>query len=307
MSSAPVLSLPPTLPTAKHPSVSTDVVDFGAFATELQKNIAGDVRFDDLTRELYSTDASNYRITPLGVVIPRDINDVIAAHQIAYKHRVPILPRGGGTALAGQSVGVAMVIDFSRYIRRVTSVNAEARTVRVQSGLVLADLNKQISPLGLMFGPDPASASRATIGGIVGNNSTGAHSILYGMASDHVRSMDVLLSDGTRATFDKTTNYNERTDQLGIAYRTVAQSLIDHRTAIDTRYPKTWRTCAGYALNRLKPDALDLAQLMVGSEGTLVTTLEVELGLVPKPKMTRLAILQFETLRAALDATNSAK
>ncbi|MHB8625368.1 MAG: FAD-binding and (Fe-S)-binding domain-containing protein [Aggregatilineales bacterium] len=277
--------------------------DLSDLAAELGKNLSGDVRFDDTTRALYSTDASNYQITPLGVVIPRDENDVIAAHQIASRYHVPILPRGGGSSLAGQTVGVALVIDFSRYIRRVTSVNAEAKTVRVQAGITLAELNKQLAPLGLMYGPDPASASRATIGGIVGNNATGSHSILYGMSSDHVRSMDVILADGSRATLNKDTDYAKRTDQIGIAYRVVQRILNDCKDEIAHRYPKTWRTCAGYALNRLKSDAIDLAQLLVGTEGTLATTLEVELGLVPRPKMTRLAILHFDTLRASLDAT----
>lgn len=280
--------------------ISSDLSDLAA---DLRKNLSGDVRFDDTTRALYSTDASNYQITPLGVVIPRDEDDVIAAHQIASRHHVPILSRGGGSSLSGQTVGVALVIDFSRYIRRVTSINAEAKTVRVQPGVTLAELNKQLTPLGLMFGPDPASASRATIGGIVGNNATGAHSILYGMSSDHVRAMDVILADGTRATLSKDTNYANRADQIGIAYREVQRILTDCKEEIAQRYPKTWRTCAGYALNRLKPEAIDLAQLLIGSEGTLATTLEVELGLVPRPKMTRLAILHFETLRASLDAT----
>src|SRR5579859_6779222 len=280
--------------------VSSDLSDLAA---ELRKNLSGDVRFDDTTRALYSTDASNYQITPLGVVIPRDEDDVIAAHQIASKHHVPILSRGGGSSLSGQTVGVALVIDFSRYIRRVISINAEAKTVRVQPGVTLAELNKQLTPLGLMFGPDPASASRATMGGIIGNNATGAHSILYGMSSDHVRVMEVILADGTRATLSKDTDYANRADQIGIAYREVQRILTDCKEEIAQRYPKTWRTCAGYALNRLKPEAIDLAQLLVGSEGTLATTLEVELGLVPRPKMTRLAILHFETLRASLDAT----
>ena len=297
-----------TLLSSAPPAILPTTADFGdlqLLAAELRSHIAGDVRFDDLTRELYSTDASNYRITPLGVVIPRDEADVIAAHQIASRYQIPLLPRGGGTALAGQTVGVALVLDFSRYMRRVTAINAEARTVRVQAGLVLADLNRQLTPLGLMFGPDPASGSRATIGGMVGNNSTGAHSILYGMTSDHVRGMSVILADGSRATLDGPRDYSAAAGLLGDAYRTVAAELVDQRAAIDSRYPKTWRTCAGYALNRLHGDALDLSQLLVGSEGTLATTLEVELALVPKPKMTRLAILQFDSLHAALEATPS--
>lgn len=272
-------------------------------ANELSKVVEGDVRFDETTRYLYSTDASNYQIMPLGVVIPRTIEDVIAVHDVAARYKVPVLPRGGGSSLAGQTVGCAVVMDFSRYLRRFTSVNAEARTVRVQAGMVLADLNKQLSPLGLMYGPDPASASRATIGGIVGNNSTGAHSILYGMTSDHVRALDVVLSDGSRVQLDGANGYGQRSDRIGHAYREVERLLILHRDEIKRRYPKTWRTCAGYALNRLNPQAIDLVQLLVGSEGTLATTLEAELVLVPKPKLTTMAILHFQSLRASLEAT----
>jgi FAD/FMN-containing dehydrogenase/Fe-S oxidoreductase len=270
---------------------------------DLQKVVKGEVRFDQTTRHLYSTDASNYQIMPLGVVIPRDYDDVIAAHEIAAKVQAPLLPRGGGSSLAGQTVGTAVVLDFSKYLRRVVSINAEARTVRVQAGMALADLNKQLAPLGLMVGPDPASASRATIGGMVGNNSTGAHSILYGMMSDHVRALNVILSDGTRVELSKDADLVERTDRIGHAYRTVQRLLTEHAEQIKARYPKTWRTCAGYALNRLDPLHPDLANLLVGSEGTLATTLEAELNLVPRPKLTRLVILHFTSIRASLEAT----
>ena len=272
---------------------------------DLQKAVTGDVRFDETTRHLYSTDASNYQIMPLGVVIPRNADDVIAAQQIAARYRVPVLPRGGGSSLGGQTVGCAVVIDFSRYMRRVTSINADARTVRVQAGVVLADLNKQLAPLGLMYGPDPASASRATFGGVIGNNSTGAHSILYGMTSDHVCALDLVLSDGSRVTVDAAHagQFANSPDRIGVAYRAVADALSQHKDAIAQRYPKTWRTCAGYGLNRLNADAIDLAQLLVGTEGTLATTLEAEIALVPRPNMTRLAILHFDSLRASLEAT----
>jgi FAD/FMN-containing dehydrogenase/Fe-S oxidoreductase len=270
---------------------------------ELQQHIGGEVRFDDTTRHLYSTDASNYQIMPLGVVIPRDADDVIAAHQIAAQYAAPILPRGGGSSLAGQTVGAAVVLDFSKHLRRVVGINAEARTVRVQAGMVLADLNKQLAPLGLMVGPDPASASRATIGGMIGNNSTGAHSILYGMTSDHVRALEVVMSDGARVNLSKDADLVERADRVGEAYRAVQRLLTEHRDEIAARYPKTWRTCAGYALNRLDPARPDLANLLVGSEGTLATTLEAELNLVPRPTLTRLVILHFDSLRASLEAT----
>lgn len=272
-------------------------------AHDLRKALSGDVLFDETSRTLYSTDASNYQIMPLGVVIPRNTEEVLATHQIAARYGVPLLPRGGGSSLAGQTVGAALVLDFSKYLRRVTAINAEARTVRVQAGMALNDLNKQLAPLGLMYGPDPASASRATVGGVIGNNSTGAHSILYGMTSDHVRALEVVLADGSLVMLNGDTDYSKHEGQIGIAYRTVQALLTTHAAAIKSRYPQTWRTCAGYALNRLDPAHPNLANLLVGSEGTLATTLEAELGLVPRPKLTQLAIVHFTSLRASLEAT----
>ena len=161
-----------------------------------------EVHFDRLTRLLYSTDASIYQIIPIGVAIPRDEAEIIAAIEIAGRHAVPILPRGGGSSLAGQAVGQALVLDFSRYLDRILNVNPEAKIVRTQPGITLSTLNKTLSRYGLMYGPDPASGERATMGGILGNNSTGAHSIVYGMTVDHVLTTDVILADGTHTRFE---------------------------------------------------------------------------------------------------------
>lgn len=154
------------------------------------------VKFDRITRLLYSTDASNYQMMPIGVTFPRHTEDVIAIHEIAAKYQLPLLPRGAGSSLAGQTVNEAIVMDFSRHLRRVRSVNAEEKTVHVESGMVLGQLNQQLQKLGLMFGPDPASADRATVGGCVGNNASGSHSIVYGMTADHVRRIEVVLASG---------------------------------------------------------------------------------------------------------------
>src|SRR5262249_46618119 len=156
-----------------------------------------EVRFDAVSRVLYSTDASNYQIEPVGVVIPSSIDDVMAAIEIANRHRAPLLPRGGGSSLAGQTVGAALVVDFSKALSNVLAIDAEGRTVTVEPGINIDALNRQLKPSGLMFGPDPASTNRATAGGVVGNNSTGSHSILYGMTSDNVRSVKVVLADGS--------------------------------------------------------------------------------------------------------------
>ncbi len=257
------------------------------------------VQFDDMTRVLYSTDASNYQITPLGVTFPRDADDVSAVHEIAARHGVPVLPRGGGSSLAGQTVGAAVVMDLTRHMRRVTSINADDSAVTVQAGAILGNLNRQLDPLGLMFGPDPASAERAAIGGIIGNNATGAHSIRYGMTADHIRRLQVVLPDGERTWTDADTPSLNR---IGARVAAIARA---NQSEIEQRYPKTWRTCAGYALDKIDADNVNLNWLLAGSEGTLATVVQAELNLVtrPQPQEKILAVAHFDTLRASLEAT----
>ena len=162
---------------------------------ELQKRIAGEVRFDAMSRVLYSTDASIYEIEPLGVVIPRTPEDAIAAVEICARHGVPILPRGAGTALAGQAVGRAVQLDMSKYLNKVLEVNPEERWARIQPGVVLDELNDQLRPSGLWFAPDLSPSNRATLGGMMGNDSSGARSLIYGRTMEHVLEMRVVLAD----------------------------------------------------------------------------------------------------------------
>ncbi|MGC1379267.1 MAG: FAD-binding oxidoreductase, partial [Anaerolineales bacterium] len=169
------------------------------FISELRKHFSGDIRTDAATRVLYSTDASIYQIEPLGAAIPKTQDDLIAAVELAAKYKVPILARGSGSSLAGQAIGQALILDCSRHLDKLVELDPEARTAKVEPGLVLATLNRAAAKHGLTFGPDPASAERATLGGVIGNNATGAHSILYGMAADHLLSADVILSDGSLA------------------------------------------------------------------------------------------------------------
>lgn len=267
-----------------------------------------DAHFDHMTRLLYSTDASIYQMMPVGVAFPHDTDETAAAVEIAGRHGVPILPRGSGSSLDGQAVGHALVLDFTRYMDRIVEINLEARAVRVQPGMMLGNLNQHLKKHGLMFGPDPASADRASIGGIVGNNSTGAHSIIYRMTSDHVHALDVLLSDGSRARLDALNGdtWQDRARRPGLEgaiYRAVPDILTRYAGPIAARYPKTWRTVAGYGLNNVvRPDSANIARLVVGSEGTLAVTTEATLNLVPVVKMTRLAMVHFSTMRAALEA-----
>src|SRR5215813_8044182 len=168
---------------------------------ELRRVVEGEVRFDDYTRLLYSTYASMYQIEPIGVVIPKGSADVHAVLELANRYNVPVLPRGGGTSLAGQTVNHAVVLDFSSHMNRVLEVNREELWCRIQPGLVQDELNAHVRPLGLQFGPDTSTSNRATIGGMIGNNSAGAHSLTYGKTLDHVLELTVLLSDGSVAVF----------------------------------------------------------------------------------------------------------
>ncbi|RME99217.1 MAG: FAD-binding oxidoreductase, partial [Chloroflexi bacterium] len=171
------------------------------FLNDLGRHVAGELRVDDYSLTLYSTDASIYQVKPYGVLIPKTIEDVHAAVEAANKYGVPLLPRTAGSSLAGQAVNEALVIDFTRHLDQVLEVNQEEKWVRVQPGIVLDELNLHLRPLGLQFGPDPASSNRAAMGGIVSNNSTGSHSIMYGMTADHVLETGVILSDGSRTHF----------------------------------------------------------------------------------------------------------
>src|SRR5499427_2412364 len=171
----------------------------------LKKRVSGEVRFDRASRLLYSTDASIYEIEPIGVVLPRTHEDVFATMEVAREFKVPVLPRGAGTSLAGQTVCDAVVIDMSKYLNRVLEVNREERWALVEPGVVQEQFNFHLRPMGFLFGPDTATANRATIGGMIGNNSAGSHSILYGKTIDHILEMDVVMASGEVRTFSQIT------------------------------------------------------------------------------------------------------
>ncbi len=289
------------------------------FLNELQKRVTGDVRSDTYSLALYSTDASLYQVKPYGVLIPKTLDDMYAAVETAAKYQVPILPRAGGSSLAGQAVNEALIIDTTRHLDKILEVNQEERWVRVQPGVVLDELNLHLKPTGLQFGPDPASSNRAAIGGIVGNNSTGSHSIMYGMAADHVLASNVILSDASSAQFGPL-NDSQLAQQLqksgleGEIYRCIASITQNKAEVIRTNTPRHWRRCGGYNLDRLvggdgisfqyPPDPrFNLAKLMAGSEGTLGVISEVKLNLVPRPTKTALVIVQFDSLHEALTST----
>ena len=253
---------------------------------QLEKAVSGEVRFDGYSRMLYSTDASQYQIQPLGVVIPRDADDVQAAVELAASHRVPLLPRGGGSSLAGQCVGPGIVLDMSKYMDRILAVDEEARTATVQAGIAIGPLNRTLAPLGLMLGPDPASADRATVGGSIGNNATGSHSILYGMMADNVIETNVVLSDGSTACFGPVTAAElasrGRGDSLeGRIYREVPAIVRGHLEQIMERWPRHWRRVSGYNLDRLLVGLLSMEEGMgedARHSADLASALRAKLG-----------------------------
>ncbi|HZY88148.1 MAG TPA: FAD-linked oxidase C-terminal domain-containing protein, partial [Gemmataceae bacterium] len=282
----------------------------------LRKHLAGEVRFDATARRLYSTDASLYQVEPLGVVIPRTVEDLVATVQVAAEARVPLTARGGGTSLSGQSIGPGLVVDCSKYLNAVLDLDPAARTARVQPGVVLDQLNRAAAAHGLQFGPDVATASRANLGGMIGNNSAGARSIVYGKTLDHVRRLGVVLADGGRADFGPVSPQEwDRRAALrsaeGTAYREVREVVRRERDEIRRRFPRLLRRVSGYNLDVLcdglapagtTSPPVGLHQLVVGSEGTLAVVAEAELGLLPLPKARGLLVPQFATLADAMNA-----
>ncbi len=278
----------------------------------LKEVVGGEVRFDRLSRRIYSTDASIYSIEPLGVVSPRSVDDVVATMDVARRFSVPVLPRGGGTSLAGQTVGKAVVLDFSRHMHGLAEIDVEAGTARVQPGLVQDDLNAAAARHGLMFAPDTSTANRATLGGMIGNNSCGSRSARYGMTVDHVASLSVVLSDGSRATLgavgDDIVMRSAGPSLEARLYRDVPALASRSADAIRTGFPPYWRRSGGYRLERLLPECgpLDLSKVVVGSEGTLAITTEATVKLVPLPGAVAALAGHFESVSAALMAVDDA-
>lgn len=290
-----------------------------SLADRLGRDLDGDVRFDAYTRHLFARDASMYAIDPVGVVFPRHAGDVRAAVAAAVEHGVPLVPRGAGTSLAGQTVGAGLVLDLSRYMNRIVELDPEARTALVEPGVVQDQLNRAAAPHGLMFGPDTSTSNRATVGGMIGNNSAGSGSIRYGMTIDHVRALDVVLSDASTARFGPTDEATRAAlaagDTLeGRIHRELPFLADRYAQAIAEDFPPFWRRACGYRLDRLPPPPgadgpapdVDLARFVVGSEGTLVITTRALVDLVPKPRRTVYAVGHFASTAAAIEATEDA-
>src|SRR5262245_58634874 len=273
----------------------------------LLRHVDGEVRFDATSRRLYSTDASIYQIAPAGVVIPRTPQALRTAVQIALEMHMPVTPRGGGTSLSGQSIGPGLTVDCSKDLNNILASDPTSRTARVQPGVVLDQFNRALAPYGLQFGPDVSTASRANLGGMMGNNSAGARSIVYGKTIDHVRRLRVVLSDGSETEFGPLggMEWDRRAESAareGQIYRDVRRIVTQQAVEIQRRFPKILRRVSGYNLDALLGREVNLASLVVGSEGTLAITMEAEVSLVAKPAVRGLLVPQFASLAAALDA-----
>ena len=276
---------------------------------DLRRAVSGEVRFDATSKALYSTDASLYRIPPIGLVLPRSAEDVVAVVSLCAQAGVAVLPRGGGTSLAGQTVNHAVVMDFSKYMRGVLEVNQEQRWARVQPGIPLDELNNHLRPAGLHYTPDPTTSSRATVGGTIGNNSCGAHSVRYGKTVDHVKEVSVVLANGQTAHFRPLSGSELETRLAhpgleGSVYTSVLSIAHENAVEIDRRFPKIRRRVSGYNLDTvLTGPPTNLAKLIVGSEGTLAVVTEAKVNLEPLPKVRGLAILHFNSIVEAMEAT----
>jgi FAD/FMN-containing dehydrogenase/Fe-S oxidoreductase len=281
--------------------------DARALASALARAVRGEVDFGDGARALYATDASNYRQVPIGVVCPRDTADVEAALALCRRFGAPVLARGGGTSLAGQCCNAAVVFDFSRHMNRVLALDPGARTARVEPGLVLDELRAAAAPHGLSFGPDPATHDRCTLGGMIGNDSCGTHSVFTGRTSHNVRELDVLTADGSRMRA-------RSLDERALASECAAggrpaeilsglRALRDrHADEIRRRFPRIPRCVSGYSLDALLPEnGFHVARSLVGSEGALAIALEATLDLVAWPKARVLVALGFDDVVAAAE------
>ena len=288
------------------------------FISQLRKGFGGEILNDQISRAAYSTDASIYQEYPKVVVIPRDQDELARTVITAIEFELPITPRGSGSSLAGQAIGAGLIIDTTKYLNSIDpKFDPDSRRIMVEPGAILANVNKAVGKYGLMFGPDPASAERATIGGVIGNNATGAHSIAYGMTSDHLLEAKIIQTDKQIAVWGNDVPIGTGADVKDQITRFGRQVSKNHRQEIIQHWPRTWRNSAGYRLNYLLPwspsspvqwmgdypfipkTGVNLAALLAGSEGTLGVISTATLGLVEKPKHTVLGILAYKSVEAA--------
>ncbi|CAN5700490.1 hypothetical protein BH24ACT3_BH24ACT3_03980 [soil metagenome] len=277
-------------------------------AADLRGAIRGDVCFDGGSRALYASDASNYRQVPIGVVKPRDVDDVVATVTACRDHGAPVLSRGGGTSLAEQCCNVAVVLDFSRYMDRVVELDIGARRARVQPGTVLDTLRDRAERHGLPFGPDPSTHNRCTLGGMIGNNSCGVHSIMAGRTADNIEELEILTYDGHRmrvgaTSEDELASIIAAGGRRGEIYAGLRRLRERYGDEVRRRFPKLPRRVSGYNLDELLPEnGFNVARALVGTEGTCVIVLEATARLVPSPPVRNLLVVGYPDVYDAADA-----
>ncbi|SFS66879.1 FAD-binding and (Fe-S)-binding domain-containing protein [Halostagnicola kamekurae] len=306
---------------ANYDYASADV-DRPGLVRDLENLVDCSVRFDSYSRQLYATDASPYEVTPIGVVFPESTADVARVVEYCARREIPVLPRGGGTSLAGQTVNRAVVLDFTRHMNEIVETDPDGRTATVQPGTVLGMLNETLEPHDLKFAPDPAWGDKSAIGGAIGNNSTGAHSLQYGKTDAYVESCEVVLADGTVTRFGEVTleEIDERADPDGSLeariYAEIGRILEEDADAISEAYPDLKRNVSGYNLDRLVAEArgdplpggedtgkagtVNLARVLAGSEGTLAIVTEATVSLEPVPETKSVALLCYAELHDAM-------
>ncbi|GAA2038852.1 FAD-binding and (Fe-S)-binding domain-containing protein [Nocardiopsis rhodophaea] len=291
-----------------HTIAAPDDIDVDGFRRALHAEFSGTVSFGPGARALYTADASNYRHVPLAVALPRTTDDIIAAVAAARAHGVPLTPRGGGTSIAGNAIGSGLVIDTSRHLTAIENLDPAARTAQVQPGLILDDLHAAAAPHGLTFGPDPSTHSRCTLGGMIGNNACGAHSVAWGTTADNVESLDVLLYDGTRMTVGATSAEElDRRAALptpeGRIYAALRELTATYMADLRTNMPQLSRRVSGYALDRLLPEhGGHIARALTGTEGSCVTVLGATVRLAEAPPARALVVLGYPDAPSAADA-----
>jgi FAD/FMN-containing dehydrogenase/Fe-S oxidoreductase len=295
-------------PRVRHRAASPPKVDAAKLSWFLRRTVRGEVRFDEGSRALYSTDASNYRQIPIGVVIPRDADDVVATVNACREFGAPITSRGGGTSLAGQSCNVAVIIDYSKYMNKIVEIDWERRRARVQPGCILDDLRKKAEERHLTFGPDPATHDHNTLGGMIGNNSCGMHAQMAGKVEENIEELEIVTYDGVRMRVGPTSDEDlERIiaagGRRGEIYAQMKALRDKYAADVRARYPDIPRRVSGYNLNELLPEnGFNVARALVGSEGTLAAVLEATCKLVWSPPARALAVLGFDDVYAAGDA-----
>jgi FAD/FMN-containing dehydrogenase/Fe-S oxidoreductase len=281
--------------------------EWRALADELRSVIAGEVRFDAGSRGVYAMASSNYRQVPIGVVLPRTTEDIVRTIDACRRHHAPVLPRGGGTSLAGQCSNVAVVLDMSKYLHGVVAIDPEAQSARVEPGLVLDVLQQAARPHGLFFPPDPATHARCTLGGMIGNNSCGVHSVMGGKTADNTMALDVLPYDGTRMRVGETSDAElariiAEGGRRGAIYAALKELRDRYGETIRRGFPKIPRRVSGYNLEELLPEnGFNVARALVGTEGTCVTVLEATVRLWPAPKARSVLVLGYPDVYVAAD------